>query len=100
MNPFSPTSTIVLTSTGSSQTTTVPAGATSLIAYSAAPDVVYLQFASSVAVPGSTWASAKPVYVLQPGTTQTFAIPREGGVLAYIATTTGGSLVLSVGNGV
>ena len=98
MNLFSPNATVVLTSTTSSQTTSVPGGNTTMIAYNAGSNPVYMRFAATVAVPDATW-DYEPIYVVQPSTTQAFSIPSAGGTLAYIASTAGGTLVLSVGNG-
>ena len=96
MTPFTPLSTSKLTSTSSSQTVTVPVGASVLVAYNGGPQPVYLKYGASVAVPGA-WA--EKVMAVQPYPTQAFAVPQGGGTLAYIADTTGGSLVLSVGEG-
>ena len=96
--PFTVSSTVVLTSTTSSQTTAVPAGGSSIIVYNGGANVVYLTFAATVAVPTTgTWTPN--VIAAQPETTQSFGISRDGGTLAYIASTAGGLLVLSVGSG-
>jgi len=96
---FTPLSTVVLTSTTSSQTTTVPANSGNMVAYNGGTNTVYLTFANSLAVPTTgTWTAS--VIAVQPGTTQTFTIPPAGGTLAYIAETAGGELILSVGQGV
>ncbi|MES2904225.1 MAG: hypothetical protein V4696_08580 [Pseudomonadota bacterium] len=88
---------VVLTSTTSSQITTVPNSGATLVVYNGAANPVFLTFGSSVAVPATgTWTG--DLLIVQPSTTQTFA--NGGGTLAYIASTAGGLLTLSVGEGV
>lgn len=98
MQPFNASQTVKLTSTTSSQTVTVPTGYNQIVVYNGGTNVVYLAYAATVAVPGSSWSPG--VVPVQPGTTQVFANKREGGTLAYIADSSGGTLVLSVGEGV
>ena len=99
LDPFAAASTVVLASTLSSQTTTVPTrGAGTLVAYNAGPNVIYLKAAATVAVPVSgTWTDG--VTAIAPGSTQSISAP-PGGLLAYIAETAGGALYLSIGEGV
>jgi len=95
MAALSVSKSVVLASTLASQTTVVPAGGT-LVVYNGAANPVYLTFGASVAVPGTgNWTS--DLLIVQPSTTQAFA--NGGGTLAYIASTAGGLLVLSVGEG-
>ncbi len=97
MAALSVSKSVVLTSTTSSQTTTVPGGNGSLVVYNGAANPVYLTFGASIAIPATgTWTS--DITVVQPGTTQVFA--SGSGTLAYIAATAGGLLILSVGEGV
>lgn len=98
MSVFQSGSTIRLTSTTSSQTVTVPAGFPSITIYNGAANPVYLAFEASVAVPTlGVWADQ--VICVQPGTTQVFDNHDAGGTLAYIASTAGGELVISIGDG-
>ena len=90
-------STAALTSTTSSQTLAVPVGSSSLVVYNGGANPVYLAYAASVAVPGSTLVDG--VFCMQPGTTQSFCKPPDATTLAYIAATAGGVLVVSVGEG-
>lgn len=96
--PFSPKDTVVLTSTISNQSVTLPPGATTMMVYNAAANPVYLRLGSAAAVPGSTFPQG-PIMVVQPGTTQMFSIAGTGMALNYIAATAGGALVVSVGDG-
>lgn len=99
MTPFNAARTVRLTSTTSSQTTTIPAGFTSLVVFNGGGQPLYLAMGASVAIPAvGTWGDN--LVCVQPGTTQVFGIPNTGGTLAYIADTTGGPVVLSVGTGV
>lgn len=98
MKPFTASQTVKLTSTTSSQTVTIPNGYNTLEVYNGGLYPVYIKYAATVAVPSTTWVDS--VVCIQPATTQVFANPPGGGVLAYIAETSGGSLVLSVGEGV
>ncbi len=87
---------VVLTSTTSSQTTQVPGGNGTLVVYNGAANPVYLTYGATASVPAAgTWTG--DIFIVQPGTTQTFAA--SGGTLAYIAATAGGTLILSVGEG-
>ncbi len=97
MAALSVSKSVVLTSTTASQTTTVPGGNGTLVVYNGAANPVYLTFGATAVIPAAgTWTS--DLMVIQPGTTQTFAA--SGGTLAYIASTAGGALILSVGEGV
>ena len=98
MRPFISYATAVLTSTTTSQTITTPTGTNSVVVYNGGSYPVFLRYGSSVAVPGSSFAPG--VSCVQPGTTQTFADAPEANTLAYIAQTSGGLLVISVGEGV
>lgn len=98
MKPLIPAQTCVLTSTTSSQTVTVPVGYGTLEVYNAALNTVFLKWAATVAVPGSTFADG--VIAVQPATTQCFGISPTQTTLAYIAQTAGGTLVLTVGEGI
>ena len=99
MKPFTSSQTVKLTSTASSQTVTVPNGYNSLTIYNAGIYPVYFAYGASVAVPtGGTWVSN--VISVQPATTQVFANTPVGGTMAYIAETAGGTVILSVGEGV
>lgn len=98
MPAFASAASVNLTSTTSSQSTTIPAGSYSITVYNAGANTVWLKFASSVAVPSTgTWTAG--VWAVQPGTTQSFDCPQTGSPLAYIAETAGGQLVVSVGSG-
>ena len=100
LDPFAAASTVVLTSTLSSQTTTVPSrGAGTLVAYNAGPNVVYLKAGATVAVPvAGTWTDG--ITAIAPGSTQSVSADTRGGSLSYIAETAGGGLYLSIGEGV
>ncbi len=98
MVPFHSSKTVKLTSTTSSQTVAVPAGFDDIVIYNGGNYPVYLKYGTSVAVPVvGTWTDK--LICVQPGTTQTFNNRDGGGTLAYIAETTGGTLILSVGDG-
>lgn len=99
MKPFTSSQTVKLTSTTSSQTVTVPNGFNSLTIYNAGANIVYFAYGASVAVPTvGTWANN--VIAVQPSTTQVFANIPVGGTMAYIAETGGGTVILSVGEGI
>ena len=96
MAALSVSKSVVLASTTSSQTTTVPSGNGTLVVYNGGANPVFMTYGATVAVPATgTWTS--DIVVVQPGTTQSFAA--SGGTLAYIAATAGGALILSVGEG-
>lgn len=97
MKPFRGFKSINLTSTTSSQSVTIPPGADSMVIYNAAANPVFLKFAASVAIPGAAFADG--VFVVAPGTTQTFDLDRQEGDLAYIAATAGGALYITLGKG-
>lgn len=97
MKPLTPAKTCVLTSTTSSQTVTMPAGYSTLEVYNAAADTVFLKWAATVAVPGTSFADG--VIAVQPETTQSFGMPPGATSLSYIAQTLGGTLVITVGEG-
>ena len=99
MKPFTSSQTVKLTSTTSSQTVTVPTGYNSLSIYNSGVYPVYFVYGASVVVPTvGTWVSG--MIAVQPATTQVFANVPTGGTMAYIAETAGGTVVLSVGEGV
>lgn len=98
MPAFTPASSVSLTSTTSSQVTSVPVGAYSITVYNGGANVVWLKWAATVAVPtAGTWTDN--VFAVQPGTTQSFSAPQSGGSLSYIAETAGGQLIIGVGSG-
>lgn len=97
MKPFRAYKTINLTSTISSQAVTIPAGADSMVIYNAGANPVFFKFAATVAIPGAAFADG--VFVVGPGTTQTFDLDRQEGDLAYIAATAGGALYITLGKG-
>jgi hypothetical protein len=98
MKPFTSSQTVKLTSTTSSQTVVVPNGFNSLSIYNAGANPVYFALGASVAVPTvGTWVPG--VIAVQPSTTQVFATVPMGGTFAYIAETAGGTVVVSVGEG-
>jgi hypothetical protein len=92
-----PTHVGVFTSTTSSQTLAVPAGATSMKVVNAAANPLYLKFAATVAVP-TTLASGEGEMYVAASSNDTFALPASitalGGTLAYIAVTAGGALTI------
>lgn len=98
MKPLIPAQTCVLTSTTSSQSLTVPVGYGTLEVYNAASNPVFLKWASSVAVPGTSFADG--VIAVQPGTTQCFGINPSFTTLSYVASTAGGQLIITVGEGI
>lgn len=98
MTPLTPAQTCVLTSTTSSQTLTVPVGYGTLEVYNAANNPVFLKWAASVAVPGTSFADG--VIAVQPGTTQCFGMSPNQTSLSYIALAAGGTLVITVGEGI
>lgn len=95
---FTSRATTVLTSTTSSQTVTVPTGEPTMIVHNAASNPVYLKWGASVAVP-TTFASGDWTMAVPAGLSRSFDIPQAGGTLAYIASTAGGSLIISIGSG-
>ena len=100
LQALSPNQSVILTSTTSSQTTTVPVGGgETLTVYNAGANPVYLKWGASVAIPATgTWTSG--LIVAAPTTTQSFGNNVAGGALSYIAATAGGTLILTVGEGV
>lgn len=88
--------TVALTSSTSSQTVTLPAGGTSMIAFNGGSNPVYLRWGSSISIPTTPGSGC---YFVAPGQTALFSCQQSGGTLAYIADTAGGQLAISVGTG-
>lgn len=98
MSAFINVSSISLTSTTSTQTTTVPPGYPSIVVYNGGDNIVWLKWGTGVSVPtADTWTEG--TWPVQPGTTQAYSAPMTGGGLSYIAVTAGGALTVSVGSG-
>ena len=101
LDSFAAGNVVTLTSTLSSQTTTVPGGGNgTMMVQNNAANTVYLKAAATIALPvAGTWTT--PLIAVGPSQTQTIANPLpNGGTLAYIAEIAGGGLVLSIGEGV
>jgi len=87
-----------LTATGSTKTTTVPAGNDQIFAYNGGTDTLFFKWAASIALPtADTWTDG--VTACPPGTTQCLGMPIDGGSLSYIAVATGGEFILGTGQG-
>lgn len=91
---------VILTSTTSTQTTTVPAnGGESMVIYNGGANTVYFKWAASIAIPATgTWTPS--IISVAPGTTQSFSNDIRGGSFSYIAVTAGGLVIISLGEGV
>ena len=102
-NPFAPTATAKLTSTVANQTLAIPNGAEDLLLYNGSTAVIYFRMnptgaAAVVAVvPGGTFVDG--LCCVPPSVTEIFTVPSGGGTFNYIADTTGGPLILTLGSG-
>ena len=98
-DPFTPASTINLTSTTSNQTTAIPAGVANMMIHNAGANAVYFAVAGTVAVPATLTTG---VGCIGSGQTRVFTLPYSTAAqtLAYIAKTAGGELNVSFGGGI
>ena len=102
-NPFAVASTAKLASTVSNQTLALPGGFDSMLIYNGSTAVVYFRVnptgsaATAAAVAGATLVDG--LGHIPGGVTEVFTIPSGGGTLNYIADTTGGALVVTLGSG-
>lgn len=99
MSSFSPRTSVVLEPSVSSKNIIVPEGYYTLVVYNGGTGVLWMEFAPQTSVPAANvWVSANQM-VVQPGTTQAFVCPDSGGVLSYISTVSGGTVVVTLGSG-
>ena len=99
LDPFAASQTVVLASTLASQTTSVPSGGSgTLVIYNGGPNVLYVKWGGTVAVPtAGVWTLG--VMALAPGSTQSIGNTPGGGLLSYIAEVAGGEVIMSIGEG-
>ena len=103
--PFMVSGTVLLTSTTSSQTVTFANTGynDTIVIYNGGANVLFAMPGVSVAVPsviasGGT-GTGYAAWAIAPGTTQSFTYEEQGGTVAYIAQTAGGTVTMSVGAG-
>lgn len=97
---FAVVATAVLASSNASQTVTFASGTPTkqIVIYNGGAGILFLKLASTITIPGST-PDITGIICVAPSTSQTFTLPMNGGALSYIASDTGGPLVIMTGNG-